>query len=181
MPRVICTGSFAGNGKRLARTRSAPHWPVISPACHSQGEAPSPNSCEQMHLCVSPQVLSSHILNAPLVHVARRDMPRRDQVAQPLGGIGVELVVVSCQPSPPSFLCPPAGHPLPHTLTPQDITVKHFFARHRYFFHKGIARKCLRSGKHCPGYTPAPGKTGAIAKPATATPNSRSSPGVVPE
>lgn len=47
-----------------------------------------------MHLRVSPQVLSSHILDAPLVHVARGDMPRGDQVAQPLGGVGVELVVV---------------------------------------------------------------------------------------
>ncbi|WP_229769917.1 hypothetical protein [Burkholderia pseudomallei] len=47
-----------------------------------------------MALVVASQVIRSDILNAPFVDVARSDVPGGDQVAQPLRGVWVDLVVV---------------------------------------------------------------------------------------
>jgi hypothetical protein len=47
-----------------------------------------------MALVVTSQVIRSDILNAPFVDVAKSDMPGGDQVAQPLRGVWVVLVVV---------------------------------------------------------------------------------------
>lgn len=47
-----------------------------------------------MALVVVSQVVRSDIFNAPFVDVAGSDMPSGDQVAQPLRGVGIDLVVV---------------------------------------------------------------------------------------
>lgn len=40
------------------------------------------------------KVICSDILDAPFVHLARRNVPGRHQVPQPLRGVGVDLVPV---------------------------------------------------------------------------------------
>lgn len=47
-----------------------------------------------MALCVSGKLIWSNIDDAPFIHVAGRDVPGFNQVAQPLGGVRVEFVVV---------------------------------------------------------------------------------------
>jgi hypothetical protein len=47
-----------------------------------------------MALGVSSKLSWSYIFNAPFVNIAGRNLAGRDQVAQPLRGIGVEFVVV---------------------------------------------------------------------------------------
>ena len=94
MASVSCAPAPPGDAERLAGAASGPDWFVVGPSCHSESEAPATDPGEQMHLLVSPQVVSFDILNAPLVYVARGDMPRGDQVAKPLRGIRIELVVV---------------------------------------------------------------------------------------
>ena len=51
---------------------------------------------EEVTLGVAFELIRRDLFDAPLVHVAGRDQPLRDQVVQPLGGIRLELVVVSC-------------------------------------------------------------------------------------
>lgn len=47
-----------------------------------------------MALGEASEVNGSNIFNAPFIHFARRNVAGLDQVAQPLGGEGVYLVVV---------------------------------------------------------------------------------------
>jgi len=47
-----------------------------------------------MALGVSQKVSWSDILDAPLVYVAGRDVALRDQLAEPCGRAGIDLVVV---------------------------------------------------------------------------------------
>jgi hypothetical protein len=59
-----------------------------------QGEAPYSDSGKEMALVIPGKVIWRDIFNAPLVHIARRDMPGRDQISQPLGSVGVYLVII---------------------------------------------------------------------------------------
>lgn len=94
MPRIVCTGSFAGDRERLARAGAGPDFTVVGPSGEAGGVGPSADAGEEMALGVSSQVFGPDIHDAPLVHVAVGDQPGRDQVAQPLRGVGVKLVVV---------------------------------------------------------------------------------------
>lgn len=64
--------------------------------------APDADPGEEVALGVAPEVVGSNIANIPFVHVARRDVPGSDQVAQPLRGIRIVLVVVGAHCARPS-------------------------------------------------------------------------------
>jgi len=94
VPLVVKPSSFACRGERLARTGTGPNRSIIGPAGASKRVRPDTDSGEEMALVVGSQVIRSDILNAPFVDVARSDMPGGNQVAQPLRGVWVVLVVV---------------------------------------------------------------------------------------
>jgi hypothetical protein len=95
VPLVIKPSSRACRGERLARAGTSPNRSVIGPAGAAQGQAPDPDSGEKMALLESAQVGGVNIFNAPFVHHTRRDVPGVNEVAQPLGRIRIDLVVVN--------------------------------------------------------------------------------------
>ncbi len=94
VPLVIKPSSFACRGERLARTGASPNRSIVAPSGRPKGVGPHSNAGEEMALGEASQVAGENILDAPFIHDAGRDEPGVDQVAQPLRGIGVDLVVV---------------------------------------------------------------------------------------
>jgi hypothetical protein len=97
-PEVALVGgapALSGDAERLARTGTSPDGRIVGDAGKSEGEGPAPNSREEVSLAVSHKVIWTDIGDAPFVHVAGREMAGGDEGAQPSGGEGVNLVVVS--------------------------------------------------------------------------------------
>jgi hypothetical protein len=94
MPLVLKPSALACDAERLARARTSPNGSIVRPSGKTKGVAPDADSCEKMALRVSAELVGSDILDTPLVNVAGRDMACRNQVAQPLRAIGINLVVV---------------------------------------------------------------------------------------
>ena len=94
MPLVIKPSSFACRAERLARTGTSPNRSVVCPAGRSQGMGPDANAGEKVALRETAQVARVDIFDTPFIHIAGRDMAGFNQVAQPLGGCWVNLVVV---------------------------------------------------------------------------------------
>lgn len=84
----------------LAGAASGPDGPVIWPACESQCVGPDTDASEEVALRVPSEVVGFDILDAPFVHVARRNVAGGNQVPQPLRGVGVNLVVVGAHAFP---------------------------------------------------------------------------------
>ena len=57
--------------------------------------APHADACEKMALAKFSKLIGIDVRDASLVDHAQRDVPRIDQVAEPLGSDIVNLVVVS--------------------------------------------------------------------------------------
>jgi hypothetical protein len=85
VPLVSKRSSFACRAERLARTGTGPNRSVVRPSSASKRVAPDADSCEEMALGVSAQVVWSNIFYAPGVYVARRNVALADQFAQPFG------------------------------------------------------------------------------------------------
>jgi hypothetical protein len=94
VPLVIKPSAFACRAERLARTGTSPNRSVVAPAGLSEGVAPHANACEKVALGESAQVAWVNIFYAPFIHNAGRNVPGVNQVAQPLGGRWVNLVVI---------------------------------------------------------------------------------------
>jgi hypothetical protein len=94
VPLVIKRKSFACRAERLARTGTGPNRSIVGPTCASECQRPDADSGEEVALCVASEVVRSNILNVSLVDVARSNVASRNQIAQPLGGVWVDLVVV---------------------------------------------------------------------------------------
>lgn len=94
MPLISKPSAFTCLAERLARAAGGPDRSAVGPAGASQGEGPDTDSGEEMALGESVQVDGSYIFNASFVHDARRDVAGVDEVAQPLGGVVIEFVVV---------------------------------------------------------------------------------------
>src|SRR5574340_826771 len=92
--RVFVAEPFARLAVGLAGTGARPDCAVVWPSGKSQGETPARDACEEVALSKPSNVVWRNIRDTPRVHFARRDVPGGNQVAQPLGGIGVDLVVV---------------------------------------------------------------------------------------
>jgi hypothetical protein len=94
VPIVSLGFSLTRDGERLARRGSGPELSIVGPPSKSGCEGPAADAGEEMALPVSGEVIGLNIGNAPGVDVAGGDQPRGNQVAQPLRGVGVELVVI---------------------------------------------------------------------------------------
>jgi hypothetical protein len=96
-PEVSFVGmafSLSSARKRLTRAACGPDGFVIGPSCEAQGEGPSADAGEEVRLGEAAEVIGPHFQNAAIVHHARGDQAARDQLPQPRGGEGIELVVV---------------------------------------------------------------------------------------
>jgi hypothetical protein len=97
-PEVAFVGlrsAFAGDAEGLAGAGAGPEGPVVRPSSKSSCKGPAADPGEEVALGVAGEVVGSNIGDAPGVDVARRDQAGVDQVAQPGGRIGVDLVVES--------------------------------------------------------------------------------------
>lgn len=94
VPIVSLGFALAGDGERLARRGAGPELAVVGPPSKSGCEGPSADAGEEMALPVSGKVVGLNIHDAPCIDMARRDQAGVDEVAQPLGGVRVEFVVV---------------------------------------------------------------------------------------
>jgi hypothetical protein len=92
---VIGRLTRSGGAEWLAGATSTPNRSVVGPACEPERDRPSADAGEEMCLGVAFEVIGLYVLDAALVHVARRDMPCGNEIAEPLRGVGVDLVVVS--------------------------------------------------------------------------------------
>lgn len=93
VPLVSKPAAFACRAERLARAGAGPDWLVVSPSGASQGVGPDADPGEEVDLDELPQVFRVKVFDAPLVHNAGGDMPLLDQLAQPRGGLRVNLVI----------------------------------------------------------------------------------------
>jgi hypothetical protein len=67
---------------------------IVAPAGKSESSRPSTDAGEEMALRVAPQIVGPHVDDGSLVDIAWCDVSGGDEVAEPLGGIGIDLVVV---------------------------------------------------------------------------------------
>jgi len=84
----------AGLAEWLAGARACPNRSVIGPSGEPQGVTPPADAGEEVALRVAAQVVGLDIDDGSLVDITGRDVSGADEVAQPLSGIGVDLVVV---------------------------------------------------------------------------------------
>lgn len=91
---VIGRLARACDGEWLTRARACPNRSVVWPACNSERDRPSSDASEEMGLCVAAEVVGPHVNDASLVNVSWGDVPFFNEVAEPLRGIRINLVVV---------------------------------------------------------------------------------------
>lgn len=79
----------------LAGAGASAHRLVVGPASETQSEWPASDAGEEVLLSVSGEIMGRDIDYAAFIHVPRWDFSRADQIAQPLGSLGIVFVVVS--------------------------------------------------------------------------------------
>ena len=86
-PLLTCLGEW------IAWTAPTPHVDVVGPPGVSQGSGPSSNSAEEVTLPVARDVGGPEVSDRSLIDDSFRDLSRGDQVARPLRGVRVAVVV----------------------------------------------------------------------------------------
>jgi hypothetical protein len=94
VPLVSKPSAFACRAERLARTGAGPYWPVVGPSEGAQSVAPDADPGEEVALSISSKLSWFDILDAPFVHVPRRNLPGGNHLPQPPRRELVVLVVV---------------------------------------------------------------------------------------
>ena len=94
MPLIVKPSAFTCRGERLARAAASPHGLIVRPSGKTKGKRPSADSGEEVALIVSVEFIRFDLRNATAIHVAIRQLARRDQLAQPRARLGVVVVVV---------------------------------------------------------------------------------------
>lgn len=94
VPLVVEPTTHACHAERLARAGTCPNRRAIQPPRPSEGVTPHADAGEEMALRESGKVVGANIKDAPFIYFTGRDMPGCNQVAQPLGRVGVNLVVI---------------------------------------------------------------------------------------
>ena len=89
--RIFCAASASRCAERLTWAASSPDRRSCGPAGDLEGERPPSDPCEEVRGVVA--VFGSKVAHAPLVNRTRREMPARDELAQPRGDPRVVLVV----------------------------------------------------------------------------------------
>ena len=91
---VTNSRAFSCCAEWLAGAASGPHWPVVGPSGKPERMTPHADAGEEVALSVAFEIIWSDILDAPFVNITGREVACGNQVAQPLRGVGVDLVVI---------------------------------------------------------------------------------------
>ncbi len=94
MPLVIKPSTFACRGERLARTAASPNSLIISPTSPTKRKRPDSDSSKEVALGEASQVSGPDIHNAAPVNDSGGDVSCSDEVLDPVGSVGFDLVVV---------------------------------------------------------------------------------------
>jgi hypothetical protein len=94
VPLVGESSTFSGGAEGLTRAGAGPDGTVIGPSGKTQGVGPDADAGEEMALRETCEVRRIHELNRPFINFSVCDMTRRNQIAQPLGRIRINFVVV---------------------------------------------------------------------------------------
>jgi hypothetical protein len=101
MALILDSLSFAGGAEGLAGTGTGPNRSAVWPSCKPEGVTPDSDAGEEVALCEPNELIRIEILDASLVHHSGGDESCGDEVAEPLGSIGVDLVVEGSHGSNP--------------------------------------------------------------------------------
>lgn len=94
MAVVVKAAPLPARTERLTRATPCPYGSVVCPSGSTQSVGPAADACEEMALLVATEVVGLDPFNAALIHIPRCNQPRRNQIAQPLRRMRVNLVVV---------------------------------------------------------------------------------------
>lgn len=94
VPLVSKPSSLACRAERLARTGTGPNRSIVAPTGTPERKGPHADAGKKMALGEVLQVGWVYIFNTPGVNHAVGNVPGCDQVAQPLGCIRVDFVVI---------------------------------------------------------------------------------------
>jgi hypothetical protein len=104
VPVVIEAFSLPGGAEGLAGAGAGPDGSVVGPSGETEGVGPDADAGEEVALGVAAEVRSSHVPNGSFIYVTFRYQSTVDQVAQPLRGVGVYLIIVRNHSSTSSFV-----------------------------------------------------------------------------
>lgn len=104
VPVVVEAFSLSCGAERLAGAGAGPDGPVVGPSGETKGVGPDADSGEEVALSVTVEVRSSHVPNGSFIDISVSDQFIGDQIAQPLRGVGVYLVIVRNHSSTSSFV-----------------------------------------------------------------------------
>lgn len=91
---VVKAALLSCGAEGLAGAASRPDGAVVRPTGAAQGVAPDADPCEEVALVETRKVFMLNFRNAPLIDFTFSDMACGHEVAQPLGCVGVYLIVV---------------------------------------------------------------------------------------
>jgi hypothetical protein len=97
VPLVSKPRAAACRAERLARAAAGPHGPGVVPPGASQSVGPDADPGEEVALRIPVEVAGSHVADVTLVDDSVGDVSCGDEIAEPLRGIGIDLVVVGGQ------------------------------------------------------------------------------------
>jgi hypothetical protein len=86
--------SNATDWERLTGARACPNRSWLWPSCEAQGVGPAANTCEEMALDESAEIVGLNIYDAPFIDLARGDESRLDKFPQPGCGFRIVFIVV---------------------------------------------------------------------------------------
>lgn len=94
MPLVSKPAAAACRAERLTGAGSGPDRPIAWPDCPPERESPAADPGEKVALPVLIEVGGEHVPDIPLVDISGGNKAICHEIAEPLRGMGVHLVVV---------------------------------------------------------------------------------------
>lgn len=91
---ICCALLLSSLAVWLARAATGPDRKVFRPSGKSKSERPTADAGEEVDLSIAAEIISSDIDDASFVDISGRDLPGGDELPEPFGREGVELVVV---------------------------------------------------------------------------------------
>jgi hypothetical protein len=99
VPLVIKPCACACRAERLARATAGPYRNVICPSCSTKSEGPGANAGEEVALGIAGEILWLEVADVSVIDVTWCNVALVYQPAKPLGGVGLDLVVIRARHS----------------------------------------------------------------------------------
>ncbi len=94
MPCVVDATALPRDRERLAGRGAGPEFPIVGPSCKPGGVGPSADSGKEVTLPVSGKISRGDILDRSFIDIPGRQQLLGDQVAQPLRGKRIILIII---------------------------------------------------------------------------------------